>query len=825
MSTYKPITTTEFRVVHLLPGRFADRIQCILETRPSEVKTSYEALSYEWGAESVATKVVDIAHHASPSRAREMLADAGPPSRSVVLQTSGRAWRAAQSFAVRYATSLTFALSLPLAFPLWRWMLRSPFDSPDWTKWIVSRDWYFAWMCWVCGYGLVDMSIMAIQMLFEMTRTKPWQLALNGQTLRRVRVFPVDAQSTFDRITVTPNLELALRHLRLDNRRRTLWIDALCINQQDEDEKKVQIQRMDLIYANATAVLIWLGDCHGTGVSSPCPEPPDEPPRECQHERDISEAFDYIHSISGHNKLRPAFLRRRNQDEHFQAARPGLLSIVRRGWWKRLWVIQEAALGTAKVYIQCGRHICEFERFETAQATASHRADVGTDLKDGLRSSQRFVSVFHEFRYSSYYEADGANEKLSKMVGSGITAAMGCLLGRAAVSHHRPVFHEQPFPQRLLRVLLKTAGHFECRDDRDRLAAVLGVVGGTKKAPSLTASFIEKISSHNTHMTLAQAIEFSYRGQYGGSTTWIVCNAAGSLLLSAWAIFYESRAKHWAISRPEYVMTDSTEVLQAIESKGEARQDDAGVFFRALSNYLGSKTRSLAFLEAAACTEDSDSPSWAPNWRREVEEHAYDFVTEDKEGLAADIFYFTDDGKTLMVVGQDFGRVTKLWVIDQAVLQSRPLEYIQEKFFVLPAKARRAFRDIALVFEEEGIGMLDSIPVAFQVGQVMRRVHDRVREWLEAHGRTVIHCVAEEEETGFVKAGEVRLGDRVVAVPGCYHHLVLRAVARPGECRWKLVGLVRFWETRMETRKRRGYTEDEWKLLLKEKTLKRFGIV
>ncbi|OTB09503.1 hypothetical protein M426DRAFT_256644 [Hypoxylon sp. CI-4A] len=41
---------------------------------------------------------------------------------------------------------------------------------------------------------------------------------------------------------------------------RFLWIDAICINQDDVTEKENQVKSMDRIYANATTVKIWLGE-------------------------------------------------------------------------------------------------------------------------------------------------------------------------------------------------------------------------------------------------------------------------------------------------------------------------------------------------------------------------------------------------------------------------------------------------------------------------------------------------------------------------------------------------------------------------------------
>jgi hypothetical protein len=43
---------------------------------------------------------------------------------------------------------------------------------------------------------------------------------------------------------VTQNLAAALRHIRLSDVERTMWIDAICINQEDHDEKNHQVKQM-----------------------------------------------------------------------------------------------------------------------------------------------------------------------------------------------------------------------------------------------------------------------------------------------------------------------------------------------------------------------------------------------------------------------------------------------------------------------------------------------------------------------------------------------------------------------------------------------------
>ncbi|KAI1354380.1 HET-domain-containing protein [Xylaria sp. FL0043] len=57
----------------------------------------------------------------------------------------------------------------------------------------------------------------------------------------------------------TLNLETALRNLRYRRKKRVLWVDAVCINQDDTEEKNVQVGRMHLVYSRARRVLAWMG--------------------------------------------------------------------------------------------------------------------------------------------------------------------------------------------------------------------------------------------------------------------------------------------------------------------------------------------------------------------------------------------------------------------------------------------------------------------------------------------------------------------------------------------------------------------------------------
>jgi hypothetical protein len=64
-------------------------------------------------------------------------------------------------------------------------------------------------------------------------------------------------------LLATPNCESALRHLRQKNTTRMLWVDAICIDQEESasstEERNAQVALMGEIYEKATSTLCWFG--------------------------------------------------------------------------------------------------------------------------------------------------------------------------------------------------------------------------------------------------------------------------------------------------------------------------------------------------------------------------------------------------------------------------------------------------------------------------------------------------------------------------------------------------------------------------------------
>lgn len=68
-------------------------------------------------------------------------------------------------------------------------------------------------------------------------------------------------------ISVTQNLKNALRYIRKQECPVWMWADAICINQQDDKEREVQVQMMRDIYGTAKIVTVFLGSGTDEGLS------------------------------------------------------------------------------------------------------------------------------------------------------------------------------------------------------------------------------------------------------------------------------------------------------------------------------------------------------------------------------------------------------------------------------------------------------------------------------------------------------------------------------------------------------------------------------
>lgn len=215
---------------------------------------------------------------------------------------------------------------------------------------------------------------------------------------------------------ITTNLYTVLNRLRRAQTTLTLWIDAICINQNDIDERNQQVPLMCRIYSQALIVIIWLGDAdHETEMALNFLErlarlganvwqlPPDARERACARA-----------GINTANKEWDAFER-----------------LLERPWFNRVWVWQELALAkrTWSPLIKVGEFsvhwiylagvtnyipLCEWERF---LSTAIWSRVNSMEKARGSLGTEEPMSMVKALSYTRYCDATDPRDKVFALYG------------------------------------------------------------------------------------------------------------------------------------------------------------------------------------------------------------------------------------------------------------------------------------------------------------------------------------------------------------------------------------------------------------------------
>ncbi|PQE22890.1 heterokaryon incompatibility protein [Rutstroemia sp. NJR-2017a BBW] len=82
----------------------------------------------------------------------------------------------------------------------------------------------------------------------------------NANDSSELILYPSETNGRSEAYSTPGSVFMALKQLRYRDRPRSIWIDQLCINQNDIEERAQQVSMMTEIYSNASAVNIWLGD-------------------------------------------------------------------------------------------------------------------------------------------------------------------------------------------------------------------------------------------------------------------------------------------------------------------------------------------------------------------------------------------------------------------------------------------------------------------------------------------------------------------------------------------------------------------------------------
>ena len=157
-------------------------------------------------------------------------------------------------------------------------------------------------------------------------------------------------------LMIRPNLYLFLQYITSardqfarELRDSFLWIDALCIDQQSNDDKDKQVPLMGLIFSEARFVIGWLWSATSAmGSDDPNSQAVRSLVAEIAKDRqdvNLADYSSYYHSnhdaeLQAWFKAR-ARLEERAEDGMFSAA---LIRLTEHAYWSRLWVVQEIDL-------------------------------------------------------------------------------------------------------------------------------------------------------------------------------------------------------------------------------------------------------------------------------------------------------------------------------------------------------------------------------------------------------------------------------------------------------------------------------------------------
>jgi hypothetical protein len=164
-----------------------------------------------------------------------------------------------------------------------------------------------------------------------------------GKTTNPSKIFVADLASTVDSnpleqyLEITSNLYDALQELRDPTLPRIMWIDAVCINQDDLEERSSQVNFMAKIYSYANQVVIWLGPEDGTKTQELFTA--------------IEDAAELARQITGAQQVQGTEHSGDYPRTDFLGT--ALESLLSRPWFSRVWVLQEAA-SARSLLVKCG---------------------------------------------------------------------------------------------------------------------------------------------------------------------------------------------------------------------------------------------------------------------------------------------------------------------------------------------------------------------------------------------------------------------------------------------------------------------------------------
>ena len=237
------------------------------------------------------------------------------------------------------------------------------------------------------------------------------------------------------------------------------WIDQLCINQEDKEEKANQVRMMGEIFASANNVIAWLG----------------APTADSNMATDfIVTLFHAMKKLSSRNiVITTDSLCKSTACEHPSPKWLALRNFLRRPWFERLWIVQEIIMASGEMILLCGNSSITWDTLAEVVVTI---------------------------------ETNGLSRLILQSIdeGGGDSYAPGGLLNTACVHAMKNMRNmQQPID---LQFALIYCLRFKATDPRDKLFALLGLATDADDPvlhPNYRATVCEVFTASSRYMMTA----------------------------------------------------------------------------------------------------------------------------------------------------------------------------------------------------------------------------------------------------------------------------------------------------------------------------------
>lgn len=249
------------------------------------------------------------------------------------------------------------------------------------------------------------------------------------------------AKSLSDSFYITLHLYEALRCLRYPAEPRYLWIDAICIDQENTKEKSQQVRIMAEIYKRANEVLVWLGAPDST----------------------FDTAVKFLKILSHMNLVH---LDRIIHDEQYLEKWGALAKVIENQYFRRRWVIQELGFARSAILLS-GETEVEWSIFAEGVVFYEHYVERIKQLSHGSTDP----NVAQPFDRMSWIHNSGANNLI-------------VTLNRVFHRSIDGVVYRRVW--KLIDLVLRLT-QFDCSDPRDIIYAVLSLAKENDEETSLAS--------------------------------------------------------------------------------------------------------------------------------------------------------------------------------------------------------------------------------------------------------------------------------------------------------------------------------------------------